>query len=76
MRTNLIHMDDVSRVYVIHENDAWVEPLRREFEARSIPYSEWFLDEGVVDLRASPPQGVFYGKKSADGSLHLPTCLT
>ena len=65
MRTNLIHTDDVSRVYVIHENDAWVEPLRREFETRSIPYSEWFLDEGVLDLRASPPQGVFYNRMSA-----------
>jgi len=65
MRTNLIHTDDVSRVYVIHENDAWVEPLRREFEAQSIPYSEWFLDEGVLDLRASPPQGVFYNRMSA-----------
>src|SRR5262245_27057632 len=65
MRTNLIHTDDVSRVYVIHENDAWVEPLRREFEAQSIPYSEWFLDEGVLDLRAAPPDGVFYNRMSA-----------
>src|SRR5215472_10693513 len=65
MRTSLTDTDDVARVYVIHENDAWVEPLRREFEARSIPYAEWFLDQGVLDLRAAPPQGVFYNRMSA-----------
>ena len=56
---------DQPRVHVIHENDAWVEPLRREFETRAIPYTEWFLDEGVLDLRASPPEGVFYNRMSA-----------
>ncbi|HML14511.1 MAG TPA: hypothetical protein VK456_14490 [Xanthobacteraceae bacterium] len=53
------------RIYVIHENDAWVEPLRRQFDARGLPYAEWFLDEGVLDLRAIPPQGVFYNRMSA-----------
>jgi hypothetical protein len=65
MRTDLTHTDDVPRVYVIHENDAWVEPLRREFDARRIPYAEWFLDQGILDLRASPPPGVFYNRMSA-----------
>jgi hypothetical protein len=65
MRTDLTRTDDVPRVYVIHENDAWVEPLRREFEARDIPYAEWFLNEGVLDLRAAPPPGVFYNRMSA-----------
>lgn len=35
------------RVYVIHENDAWVEPLRQQFEDRQVPYTEWFLDKGI-----------------------------
>src|SRR5499427_1018555 len=65
MRTSLTHTDDVARVYVIHENDAWVEPLRREFAARSIPYAEWFLDQGVLDLGTAPPEGVFYNRMSA-----------
>ncbi|MBI4275494.1 MAG: alpha-L-glutamate ligase, partial [Rhizobiales bacterium] len=54
-----------ARVYVIHENDAWVEPLRKEFAARGIPYTEWFLDHGIFDLRTTPPQGVFYNRMSA-----------
>src|SRR5215210_3656768 len=53
------------RVYVIHENDAWVKPLRREFSARDVPFAEWFLDQGSLDLRAPPPAGVFYNRMSA-----------
>jgi hypothetical protein len=56
---------DAARVYVIHENEAWVEPLRREFAARSIPFAEWFLDAGILDLREPPPAGVFYNRMSA-----------
>lgn len=53
------------RVYVIHENDAWVEPLRVAFKARGTPFTEWFLDQGVLDLRSAPPAGVFYNRMSA-----------
>ena len=56
---------EAPRIYVIHENDAWVEPLRRQFEARALPYAEWFLDQGVLDLRSVPPNGVFYNRMSA-----------
>ncbi len=65
MRRDLVSRDSTPRVYVIHENDAWVEPLRRAFATRAIPYGEWFLDAGVLDLRASPPPGVFYNRMSA-----------
>jgi hypothetical protein len=53
------------RVYVIHENDAWVEPLRNQFEQQQVPYVEWFLDQGILDLRVAPPPGVFYNRMSA-----------
>jgi hypothetical protein len=52
-------------IHVIHENDAWVEPLRREFAAIGTQATEWFLDEGVLDLRQPPPEGVFYNRMSA-----------
>jgi len=55
----------VSKVYVIHENDAWVEPLRRAFAALGTPHEEWFLDRGLLDLRRPPPEGVFYNRMSA-----------
>ena len=53
------------KVYVIHENDAWFEPLRAAFAARDLPYEEWFLDQGVLNLAEAPPEGVFYNRMSA-----------
>jgi hypothetical protein len=55
----------MSRIYVIHENDAWVEPLRTAFAELGLPYAEWFTAEGRLDLASVPPQGVFYNRMSA-----------
>src|SRR3954468_20240399 len=53
-------------IYVIHENEAWIEPLRAAFAARRLPFAEWFLDGvGRVDLATPPPEGVFYNRMSA-----------
>ncbi len=57
--------DTMSKIYVIHENDAWVEPLRAAFADLRLPFEEWFLSEGVLDLGAVPPSGVFYNRMSA-----------
>src|ERR1700720_2116590 len=53
------------KIFVLHENDAWVEPLREAFAQRKLPYEEWFLSEGRVDLAEGPPEGVFYNRMSA-----------
>jgi len=55
----------VAKIYVIHENDAWVEPLRAAFASLDLPYEEWFLSEGRLDLDQAPPEGVFYNRMSA-----------
>ena len=55
----------MGRIYVIHENNAWVEPLRQAFEELGLPFEEWFLGTGTLDLRAAPPEGVFYNRMSA-----------
>jgi hypothetical protein len=55
----------MSKIYVIHENDAWVEPLRAAFAALALPFEEWFLSEGVLDFSSVPPEGVFYNRMSA-----------
>jgi glutathione synthase/RimK-type ligase-like ATP-grasp enzyme len=65
MRQDLTTTSRTPRVYVIHENDAWVEPLRKEFAARNVPFAEWHLDQGVLDLRQAPPDGIFYNRMSA-----------
>src|SRR5262245_18609942 len=53
------------RIFVLHENTPWVEPLRRELAAIGAPFSEWFLDRGLVDLTSPPPEGIFYNRMSA-----------
>lgn len=53
------------KIYVIHENDAWVEPLRAAFAELHLPFEEWFLSEGLLDFAAVPPEGVFYNRMSA-----------
>ena len=53
------------KIYVIHENEEWVVPLRKAFEERGLPHAEWHLDQWAVDLSARPPRGVFYNRMSA-----------
>jgi hypothetical protein len=53
------------KIYVLHENDAWAEPLRAALSALDLPYEEWFLSEGLLDLSENPPDGVFYNRMSA-----------
>lgn len=52
-------------IHIIHENDEWTAPLRVELDALGLPYRDWFLDTGVVDLKSAPPEGVFYNRMSA-----------
>jgi hypothetical protein len=55
----------MSRIYVLHENTAWVEPLVEAFEARGLPFESWFLDEGRLPFDREAPEGVFYNRMSA-----------
>lgn len=55
----------MAKIYVIHENDAWVEPLRTAFAELGLAHTEWFLSEGVFDFSSAPPHGVFYNRMSA-----------
>ena len=55
----------VPKIFVIHENEVWVEPLRAALSALDLPYEEWFINEGSLDLSTSPPEGVFYNRMSA-----------
>lgn len=58
-------MHPIPKIYVLHENEAWVQPLRAAFAELGLPYTEWFLHQGVVDFSAAPPEGVFYNRMSA-----------
>lgn len=57
--------EEMEKIYIIHENNEWVVPLRKELEKLNLTYEEWHLDRGVLDLSQTPPEGVFYNRMSA-----------
>lgn len=52
-------------VYAIHENPDWFGPFADALDAEGVPYVEWLLTGGVLDLDAEPPPGVFWSRFSA-----------
>ena len=54
-----------NKIYIIHENDEWVEPLKKELQDINAPFEEWHLGKRNVDHLDKPPQGVFYNRMSA-----------
>ncbi|WP_347548293.1 alpha-L-glutamate ligase [Pseudalkalibacillus hwajinpoensis] len=54
-----------AKVYIIHENEEWTKPLKIELEKQNVPYEDWFLSEGSIDLSDIPPEGIFYNRMSA-----------
>ena len=53
------------KIHVIHENADWVEPLYRALSSQGLPFEDWYLVEGRIDLDSPPPEGVFYNRMSA-----------
>ena len=53
------------KIYVIHENEEWTTHLFKRLDELGLPYEDWFINEGLVDLAAAPPEGVFYSRMSA-----------
>jgi hypothetical protein len=55
----------LKKVYIIHENSEWTIHLTKRLDELGVPYEEWHLDSGRVDLSKEPPEGVFYNRMSA-----------
>ena len=60
-------------IYIIHENDEWLVPLRESFKKIKAPFKEWHMDKESFDFKKSPPNGIFYNRMSA--SAHSRGCL-
>jgi len=54
-----------NKIYILHENDEWVEPLRKELQAINASFEEWHLGKRNVDHLDKPPHGIFYNRMSA-----------
>lgn len=55
----------MAKIHVLHENNEWTNHLVKRLEELSLPYELWHLDEGIIDIEAVPPEGVFYNRMSA-----------
>lgn len=55
----------IKNIYVIHENDEWVIPLRESFSKIKAPFVEWHVEKEKFDFSKKPPEGVFYNRMSA-----------
>ncbi|WP_188208229.1 ATP-grasp domain-containing protein [Alkalibacillus aidingensis] len=53
------------KIFVLHENEEWTKPLFDALEELGVPYEDWFVNEGTIDLSEVPPEGVFYNRMSA-----------
>ena len=53
------------KIFIIHENDEWTEPLKVQLRRLGLPFEEWYLNSGQLDLSVPPPLGVFYNRMSA-----------
>ena len=55
----------MTKVYILHENSEWTVHLTKRLEELKVPYEEWHLDQGIVNLTEAPPEGIFYNRMSA-----------
>ncbi|KMK78189.1 ATP-grasp domain-containing protein [Alkalihalobacillus pseudalcaliphilus] len=53
------------KIYILHENDEWTNPLCEALDELEQPYELWHLHEGQFNLMKEPPQGIFYNRMSA-----------
>lgn len=47
------------KIYVIHENEEWSAPLFNRLEEIGVPYENWNLSAGSINLQEAPPEGSF-----------------
>ena len=55
----------MKKIYVIHENDEWLIPLRKSFKKIKAPFEEWHMDKENFNYKNNPPEGIFYNRMSA-----------
>lgn len=55
----------MSKVVIIHENMDWTRHLIKRLEEIGVPYDEWDLSQGTLDIQALPEKAVYYNRMSA-----------
>lgn len=55
----------MSKVVIIHENMDWTKHLIKRLEELDVPYDEWDLSHGMLDIQELPEKAVYYNRMSA-----------
>ncbi len=55
----------MKKIYVIHENNEWLIPLRKSFKKINAPFEEWHMNKESFNYKKNPPEGIFYNRMSA-----------
>lgn len=55
----------MKKVYILHENMDWTKHLIARLEELNVPYEDWHLGEGLVDIQSLPSDGIYYNRMSA-----------
>jgi len=55
----------MNKIFIIHENDEWIEPLRVQIKKLNLPFEEWHMNKMTFNTSNVPPVGVFYNRMSA-----------
>jgi hypothetical protein len=53
------------KVHVLHENPDWFAPISAALDQAGVPFEQWLLGDGLVDLSEAPPPGLFWSRMSA-----------
>ena len=52
-------------MHVLHENPDWIAPIGKALDDAGVPWTEWLMWDGELDLASEPPPGVFWSRMSA-----------
>ncbi len=52
-------------IYILHENEEWIVPLRDAFDSLNVPAKEWFVNKGHIEFDTVPENAVYYNRMSA-----------
>lgn len=55
----------MKKVHVIHENMDWTRHLFARLDEMDVPYDNWDLSDGMIDIEEIPDEGIFYNRMSA-----------
>ncbi|MGE6516837.1 ATP-grasp domain-containing protein [Lysinibacillus sphaericus] len=63
-----------AKIYILHEYDDWTIHLIKRLKEQNLPFETWHLAEGVLELSAEPPEGIFYSRMSASAHTRGHAC--